>query len=195
MVPYDELKEKGPRSPLLKRVLFWPAAALVLVGLVFLLQPVDRREAPSFELPLLSGDGSVSDSDLRGAPVVVNFFASWCAPCRDEARTLEKMWGRYEDEGIQFLGINVQDRVGPARDFVDRFGITFPIVRDADQDLARDLGVLGLPQTFFIDHEYNLAGAESGEKIGRSFGTTVFGAITEDELRQQIERLLEAWKD
>ena len=192
MVPTNELEDlhSSRRRRLVTYVLVTAAAG---IALVFLLRPAPERRAPEFELPLLGTSRTLSDDDLRGAPVVVNFWASWCLPCREEARTLQRAWEEFESDGVQFLGVNVQDTPENAQRFVDDFGITFQVVRDADQELAEDLGVFGLPQTFFIDHRWRLASSEAGERVGGERGTIWLGAISGQELRAHIERLLEAW--
>ncbi len=191
MVPSDELEDLRAR-PWHRRVITYVVVAVAVVALVLALRPAGERAAPSFDLPMLTGAGSVTDEDLRGAPVVINFWASWCIPCREEARTLQRAWEDFEGRGVRFLGVNVQDTSENARRFVEDFGITFPVVRDADQELARDLGVYGLPQTFFIDHNWRLASSEAGARIGTEGGTVVLGAISARELRAHIESLLEA---
>jgi cytochrome c biogenesis protein CcmG/thiol:disulfide interchange protein DsbE len=153
-------------------------------------QPVSGDGAPDFELPLLDGSGTLSDADLRGHPVVVNFWASWCIPCREEAPLLEKTWRTYRDEGVIFLGVNIKDAEGDARRFVKQFGITYPNVRDLDQRLTRDFRVRGLPETFFVDHRWRFIGAVAGAKTGDVGGTVILGAISEDELISDIEILL-----
>jgi len=194
MVPSDELEDLRAR-PRHGRVITYVVVGAAVVVLALLLRPAGERAAPSFELPRLDGSGSLTDEDFRGAPVVINFWASWCIPCREEARTLQRAWEEFEGRGVRFLGVNVQDTSDSARRFVEDFGITFPVVRDADQKLARDLGVYGLPQTFFIDHTWRLESSEAGEQVGEERGTIWLGAISPQELRAHIERLLEAQRD
>lgn len=152
---------------------------------------ISGNEAPSFELELLGGGGTLTDEDLRGKPVVVNFWASWCIPCREEAPMLERVWKEYRDDGVVFLGVNIKDAESDALEFVRTFGITYPNVRDLDQRLTRGFGIKGLPETFFIDHRWTFLGAISGNPTGDQQGTVVvLGAISEDELVSNIEVLV-----
>jgi cytochrome c biogenesis protein CcmG/thiol:disulfide interchange protein DsbE len=192
MVPLDEL-EKPPRPRWRAAFLLLPAVGFVAL-LWFGLQRSDpnveaESRAPAFELPRLEG-GSLSSSDLEGRPVVVNFWASWCIPCRDEAPLLERTWREYQDDGVVIVGINIKDSVTAAREFVDEFDITYPIVRDETGELERDFGLTGLPETFFIDHEWRFIGSASGSEVGASQGIVVLGAISEDQLTTNIEILL-----
>jgi len=114
---------------------------------------VERFPAPDFELPLLDGSGSLSLSALRGHVVVLNFWASWCRPCREEAPDLQATWDAYRDRGVRFLGVVERDAESAARAFVDEFGITYPSVFDPSGQLADDYGFLGLPTTYIVDPE------------------------------------------
>ena len=153
-------------------------------------QAVSGNAAPSFELELLDGSGVLTDEKLKGKPVVINFWASWCIPCREEAPLLEKTWRAYKNDGVIFLGVNIKDAESDAKRFVDEFGITYPTVRDLDQSLTKDFGVKGLPETFFVDHRWTFIGAISGAQAGDQQGTVVLGAISEDELVSNIEILI-----
>jgi cytochrome c biogenesis protein CcmG/thiol:disulfide interchange protein DsbE len=142
--------------------------------------------APSFELPLLGGGGTLSSDDLAGKAVVLNFWASWCGPCREEAPALQAAWERHRADGLVIVGVNTRDAEPAALDFVDEFGLTYPMVRDEDQVLVRALGLVGLPQTFFITHDWRLLASAAGEPIGNALG-----AIEPNELEARIEDLLE----
>ena len=129
--------------------------------------------APDFELPVLfsgeagshadrwreaAADGRVRLSELRGVPLVVNFWASWCDPCRVEAPRLQQKWLSAQRQGVLMVGVNEQDAREDARDFVDQFGFTFPQVRDATRDTARQWGLAGMPETFFVSTEGTVVG-------------------------------------
>ena len=178
------------------RILIALIPALAFIGVLWIglartgSQAESGRAAPSFELPLLDGSGVLTDEDLRGKPVVINFWASWCIPCREEAPLLEDTWRAYRDQGVIFLGVNIKDAESDARRFVEEFDITYPVVRDLDQSLTRDFGVKGLPETFFVDHRWTFIGAISGAKTGDQQGTVILGAISEDELISNVEILI-----
>ncbi len=109
-----------------------------------------RPPAPQFRLPSFEGR-TVALSDLRGKYVVVNFWASWCVPCRDEAPLLQRASRLYRDRNLVVIGVNVMDQEANARRFLAATGTTFQNVRDRDSQVLRAYGVTGLPETFFID--------------------------------------------
>jgi cytochrome c biogenesis protein CcmG/thiol:disulfide interchange protein DsbE len=93
----------------------------------------------------------ISLTELRGTPIVLNFWASWCDPCRTEAPILQSSWQRYRSSGVLYLGLNSLDATGDARKFLDEFHVTYPTVRDGTKDTAARYGVTGFPETYFID--------------------------------------------
>jgi len=118
----------------------------------FVASPVpESRTAPAFRLPLLAGGGSVSLTPYRGRIVVLNLWASWCAPCRDESPKLEALWQSYRSLNVQFLGVDQQDSKSSASAFVGDVGLTYPIAFDPGGTLAASYGAVGLPSTFVID--------------------------------------------
>ena len=191
MVPTDELQGYGRRRP--GRVVALGVAIVCLCVAGYLaLRPASEKRPPEFELPLLTG-GTLSSEELQGSPVVLNFFASWCAPCREEAPRLEEAWRAHRDEGLVMVGVDVNDTEQDVRRFVRRFDITYPIVRDEDDKLINQLAVQGLPQTFFIDRNWELLEVSSGEEVGGATGDIVpLGAISKEDLEANIERLLAA---
>jgi cytochrome c biogenesis protein CcmG/thiol:disulfide interchange protein DsbE len=143
-------------------------------------------DAPGFELDVLQRgrvpaplasvveravrDGRIALAELRGTPVVLNFWASWCDPCRAEAPLLERGWRDAGRQGVLFLGLDMQDAREDAREFLREFSITYPNVREAGDETSRRYGMTGIPETFFI--------SARGQVVGH-----VIGAITADQRR------------
>jgi cytochrome c biogenesis protein CcmG/thiol:disulfide interchange protein DsbE len=114
--------------------------------------------APDMELSELGGDGSGEIADYRGKWVLVNFWASWCTPCRSEAPALETFQRQHSPEGFTVLGINLDDTSDDAIAFVRRYGLTYPQLRDGDGSDRRDAyGMTGLPESFLVDPAGKLA--------------------------------------
>ena len=118
--------------------------------------------APAFTLERLDGKGTLSLASLRGRAVVLNFWASWCGPCKDEAPLLQQASQRWRDKGVAFVGIDVKDFRGDAREFLERYGVTYPNVHDGKGSTIGRYGVTGYPETYFIDARgrvrYRIAG-------------------------------------
>ena len=137
--------------------------------------PVTVRPAPTFSLTLL--DGKPFDlSAVRGKPVLINFWASWCIPCEEEAAVLERGSRAYKDR-VVFIGVNVQDTDPLARDFLRRFGVTYPNGQDTTGAIAVDYGMSGVPETYFVDR--------NGQLIRKWQG-----ALDEARLRTYLDDLL-----
>jgi cytochrome c biogenesis protein CcmG/thiol:disulfide interchange protein DsbE len=138
--------------------------------------PIVGRPAPAFDLETLDG-GRLSLAQLRGSAVVLNFWASWCIPCREEAPLLTAADATYGPRGVRILGVTYQDSADNARDFMRRYGHTYPGLLDPSGRTAIDYGVFGIPETFFID--------ASGVVRSRQVG-----ALTEDDLQRQLEAIV-----
>lgn len=117
----------------------------------------DPRPAPNFEFALLNGDGTVSLDELEGKTVVLNFWASWCHPCREEMPALQESWEAHQGDDVVFVGVGAKnDKQGEAEAFVEEYGITYPIGRDTEGgdslsgQIEKDYGIFGYPATFFI---------------------------------------------
>jgi cytochrome c biogenesis protein CcmG, thiol:disulfide interchange protein DsbE len=137
--------------------------------------------APDFDLERLDEDGSLQLSAEEGRRVVVvNFWASWCLPCKDEAGILEAAWLRWRDRGVLFVGVDAQDFRSDARRFIERYETSYPHVYDGRGSTLGRYGVTGFPETYFID------------KNGRLVGERVQGPVSAEQLDRNIELALEA---
>ena len=134
------------------------------------------KKAPSFVAPKVGGQ-LVSLENYKNKPLVLNFWASWCPPCRDETPGMERIWRKYEDQGVVILGINVQDGEKEAERYISEFGITFSNALDLDGSITVDYGVTGLPVTFFIDNDSVVTGRW-------------VGSISEDRLDNWVSNLI-----
>ena len=163
--------------------------ALAAVGalLVLLVWKVVQQEtggaatnepAPAFELPHLTGEGTLALADLRGKAVVVNFWASWCDPCEDESPYLERLWRERRGEGLVLVGINEEDVSKDARRFARRQGLTYPLVRDRSGELRDDYKLRGYPETFVLDRQ--------GRVVER-----IAGPVHRGKLRERFESALD----
>lgn len=133
-------------------------------------------DAPAFTLDRLDRDGQLALDDLKGKAVVVNFWASWCIPCRDEAPVLQKTYERYRDRGLVVLGVDVNDFKADARRFMKRYGITYPVAYDGKGSTVGKWGVRGFPETFFVD------------RTGTLVGERIEGAVDIERNRETFER-------
>jgi cytochrome c biogenesis protein CcmG, thiol:disulfide interchange protein DsbE len=153
---------------------FWPVtvAAALLVGLLAYgltttgadttldaaTAKGDRVDPPTTaSLPMLGGGGTGSLQDYRGKVVLVNVWASWCEPCRDELPLIEKAHKRLSARGGTVLGIDVKENSGAALEAVDQFGLSFPNLRDRDGSFVRKWGQTGYPESYLIDRRGRVA--------------------------------------
>lgn len=165
---------------------------VLVVGLIRTNKPtaVAGKPAPTFgQLPLLGG-GTLSSASLQGKPLVINFFASWCAPCQQEAPTLESLYQQYRAQGVQVIGVDYEDLDTDAEAFVKQNGTSYPILRDPDGTLATQFGVRGVPETYFIDRQYRFFSIGEGSQEGSQGGTRILGAVSKPEMISQINGLL-----
>lgn len=140
------------------------------------LESADLTGDPVPEASFVTLDGrTASFADYRGAPLVVNFLASWCVPCQDELPDFQRV---HDEVGtrVTFLGLNPNDRVDDATAFVQRLGVTFDVGRDPNGELFEAFGVAGMPSTFFVSAE--------GEILG-----SAVGKLSDDALRSRLDEL------
>jgi cytochrome c biogenesis protein CcmG/thiol:disulfide interchange protein DsbE len=164
---------------------------IVVVGLLVLVAIQMRRngplaagpvgageKAPEFSLTTFDGE-SYFLPNLRGQVVVVNFWASWCIPCEDEAPVLEAAWRRYKDQGVLFLGVDYVDTETEALAFLERFDITYPNGPDLGTEISQAYRISGVPETYIVGRDGNLVHAE-------------IGPITEAKLQSVLDPLVES---
>ncbi len=138
--------------------------------------PVEEGPAPDFTLTTFDGE-TIRLSDLRGQVVVINFWASWCPPCREEAPYLERTWRKYKDKGVMFIGVDYLDTEKKALEYLEEFDITYPNGPDIGTRIADAYRIKGVPETFFVDKQGNLRGVK-------------IGPLRPPELDERIEALL-----
>ena len=162
----------------------WLAAGLIgLLVLALLGYGLTSREtlqvgSPVPEVSLTAFDGSsINLADRRGQVVVINFFASWCPPCREEAADVQQTWTDFQQRGVQFYGIAYKDAASPAQAFLDEFGVTYPSAVDPGSRVARAFGITGVPETFVFDQQGQLV---------RHFP----GPVTREQLSEELEKLV-----
>jgi cytochrome c biogenesis protein CcmG/thiol:disulfide interchange protein DsbE len=141
----------------------------------------DRPQAPDFTLERLDEEGELQLSSLQGKAVVLNVWASWCVPCKQEAPFLEEVWKENRDRGLVVVGLDAKDFRADARRFADRFGLTFPLVYDGPGETLDGFGVTGFPETFVLDREGRVveafAGAVDGDDVRERFQAAVEQAL------------------
>ena len=121
--------------------------------------------APDFSLAVLSAHSSsaIHLASLKGKPVMLNFWASWCDPCKQEAPLLQKTWQRVQNQGIIFLGIDYQDAQSDGLNFMHTYGITYLNVVDSTGATAINYGLTGVPETFFLNRQGVIVSKVTGE--------------------------------
>jgi len=166
-----------------RRLVITLAVLLPLIGILaygfmrdprYINSPLIGQQAAPFTVTLFDGK-KLSLDDLRGKTVFLNFWASWCPPCRAEARDLEAAWQRVKNSDVVFLGVDIQDTEEDARAYLREFDVTYPNGRDLTGKVAVDYGVWGIPETFFIDPQ----GRITYKHVG-SLGTPLITAKLEE---------------
>jgi cytochrome c biogenesis protein CcmG/thiol:disulfide interchange protein DsbE len=139
---------------------------------------VPIKPGPAREFTLTLMDGTVlALADLRGKAVMIDFWSSWCPPCREEAPTLDRVYKEYVGKGMEFVGVAIWDTEEEVAKFIKRYGVSYPNGLDLKGQITIDYGVTGIPEKYFVDR--------SGQLV-RKF----VGPVTADQLRQALDALL-----
>lgn len=176
------------RSTTTSRNVFLIIGLVLLLGLLGVMavnlnkvESVDLqgRQAPDFALPLFDQfeQDQINLATLRGQVVVVNFWASWCVECYKEAALLEQAWQDYGDRGVMFVGVDYLDTDKEGLAYMKKYGITYPSGPDMGSKISKAYAITGVPETFFIDREGNIAHVQ-------------IGPIEPDQLYSLLDRLI-----
>ncbi len=161
----EQIQETSPKKKLTPATISLWVVVLAILGLsAFGLvrtntaRPEPGQKAPDFSMKFFDdyawdGAATAQLSDMRGKIVVLNFWASWCAPCRVEADLLEQTWRKYADQDVIFLGIAYSDVEPNALAYLEEFNITYPNAPDLRTAISEDYDITGVPETFFIDRD------------------------------------------
>jgi peroxiredoxin len=157
---------------------------LTLVLAAALAAPAAHAAAPvpatDFTLPSRDG-GTLRLSDLKGQVVMINFWATWCGPCRQEMPLLQQLYGKYEPLGFTLLGVNVEPDSAPAQEWLRKVPVTFPVLFDRDNKVSAQFGVEAMPSTVLIDRQGNVRHVHRGYKPGdeSTYADLVRGLVKE----------------
>lgn len=189
MTEPDFLQETKPKRNEAATGFWTPGTIVLMLGMVTMIvvfavqlgrqnqtRPIPGQTAPNFEMVDFDGN-SISLESWRGQIVVVNFWGSWCAPCRDEAPDLQAIHEDFEDEGVVMFGVNWLDVERRALDFIDEFSITFRNAPDVEEIVSETYNIQGAPETFIVDRD----------------GVVVFvypGPVNYDRLERDLNSLL-----
>jgi len=169
----EQVISQPEQSSSTNRNIFLGAGLLFIVGLVAVMainlsnvesSDLQSQKAPEFTLPLFDQfeQEQITLSELRGQVVVINFWASWCVECYKEAELLEQAWQDYKGQGVMFIGVDYLDTQKEALAYMQKYGITYPSGQDLGDKISQDYAITGVPETFFIDKDGNIAHVQIG---------------------------------
>jgi cytochrome c biogenesis protein CcmG/thiol:disulfide interchange protein DsbE len=166
---------------LLFALLVWKLVSDEGGALVDAVRRGERPQAPDFTLERLDGKGELSVAALRGKAVVINFWASWCGPCKEETPVLERIWRERRGKGLVVVGVDAKDFRSDARGFMRKYGVTYPVAYDGPGKTLSPYGVTGFPETFVLDRE---------GRVVEAFVGAVTSADEQARLRRAIGGIL-----
>jgi cytochrome c biogenesis protein CcmG, thiol:disulfide interchange protein DsbE len=176
-------------------VLVFGVAVVVIIALLALLEftlaqraapPLAAGSAPPFEIKTFDGQ-TLSLAGLRGKPIVLNFWASWCKECRDETPYLELVWQKYREQGLMVIGVDYVDTEPEAKAFLKQFGATYPAGPDLGTAISRAYRITGVPESYFITREGKLLSGT--DATGRPYGNWI-GPIPPTALMERVSQLM-----
>jgi cytochrome c biogenesis protein CcmG, thiol:disulfide interchange protein DsbE len=183
--PAPDNKRKLPAWAIVASAVVILIAALMAL---LLIKPPQKslcdEPAPAWALELFDAyrggwdAGAINLEDLRGKGVVLNFWASWCKPCEEEAAALEEAWQQYKDKGIVFVGVDYLDQEPAAKRYLEKFKVSYPNGPDLAGKISKRYTIRGVPETFFIDPQGNLVGCRK------------IGPLSPGELGQRISEIM-----
>ncbi|MGQ9554612.1 MAG: cytochrome c-type biogenesis CcmF C-terminal domain-containing protein [Anaerolineae bacterium] len=139
-------------------------------------RPLVGQAPPGFILSLLDG-GQLTLADLQGKPTVINFWATWCKPCKEELPALQSVWNEYQNKGVRFVGIAYKEQEATVRAAIGLYSLTYPLGLDAQEAIANSYGITAVPETFILDSQGKVAYVHIGQ-------------VTAEQLRQELDSLL-----
>jgi peroxiredoxin len=161
-----------------------PLSGLLLAVIISMLSPLVvgaaevGKPAPDFTLKSLSGE-NLKLSEMTGNVVLINFWASWCGPCREEMPLLNALHSKYEPLGFTVLGVNVEEDVNGAKGFLKNFPVDFPVLLDNTNQVSKQYKVIAMPTTVVVDRDGNMRYLHQGYKSG-----------DEEKYRQMVKKLV-----
>lgn len=160
------------------RISLFATFLLIFLGISVANAAAVKGPAPNFTLKSLNGK-NLKLSEMRGNVVLINFWASWCGPCRQEMPLLNALHKKYEPLGFTVLGVNVEEKTGDARGFLGNFPVDFPVLLDSSNKVSKLYDVVAMPTTVVVDRDGNMRFLHKGYKPG-----------DEKEYRKMVKKLI-----